>query len=81
MSGVLTVRLSAPLERRLAERARREKLTPSQFVRTAIEKALSSDVPEGTLRARAGKWVGSVADRRLAGRDAERLLAEWAPDA
>jgi hypothetical protein len=81
MSSVLTVRLSAPLERRLAERGRREKLTPSQFVRAALEKALSSDVPEGTLRARGEKCVGAVTDGDLCGADAERLLSDWVPEA
>ena len=79
LSGVLTVRVSAPLERRLNARAQRAHVTPSEFLRTALERALDNEAPAGTLGARGGKWLGAVEDKKLRGRDAEKLLEDWVP--
>ena len=79
---ILTVRISAPLERRLRSRAKARGITPSDVVRGLLEAELLAAGEEGqSLFERGKKLIGSLNDARLpAGRDTKRALLEWAPD-
>lgn len=79
---ILTVRISAPLERRLRSRAKARGITPSEVVRVLLEAELVGGADEGVSLYERGKaLIGSLSDSRLpAGRDAKRELAKWRPD-
>jgi hypothetical protein len=81
-SASLTVRLPAPELRRLKERARMAKTTPSAMVRNMVEKTLAEPERETTtLGARSARWVGAVSDARVApGRATREALPGWSPD-
>jgi hypothetical protein len=82
LGATLTIRLS-PLElRRLRERARAAKTTPSAVVRDLVAKDLAEpqDALE-TLGARSARWIGAISDARVPqGRKARESLTGWSPD-
>jgi hypothetical protein len=83
LGASITIRLSTLELRRLRERARAAKTTPSAVVRALVEKDLAQPEDETrTLGARSVRWVGAVSDSRVApGRKArEALSSEWLPD-
>ena len=79
---ILTVRISAPLERRLRSRAKARGVTPSDVVRGLLETELLAGGDEGLSLYEKGKaLIGSLNDAQLpAGRDSKRALQEWRPD-
>jgi hypothetical protein len=82
LSVSLTIRLSSLELRRLRERARAAKTTPSAVVRALLEKDLAQPERDTkTLGARSSRWVGAVRDSRIApAREAREALAGWQPD-
>lgn len=80
MSGSLTVRLGAPVMRKIRARARALGITPSRLVRDVIEQAVGA-TGEAGLYELTSKWVGSVnSPAAPAGRDAREALQDWQPD-
>ena len=79
---ILTVRISAPLERRLRSQAKARGVTPSEVVRGLLEAELLATGDEGvSLYERGKSLIGSLNDPRLpAGRASKRALQEWRPD-
>ena len=82
LSASLTIRLSSIELRRLQERARASKTTPSAVVRALLERDLAEPERETrTLGVRSARWVGAVSDPRVTpGRKAREALAGWSPD-
>ena len=79
----MTIRLSAPLQRKLGRRAKERGKTPSELVRTLLEQELAEQEAETgpTLLQLGRKHIGSIGRADIpAGRDAERELARWKPD-
>lgn len=83
LSGSLTIRLSAPLERKLVRRAQARGESPSAHVRALIE----ADVGEGpdesspTALELLGDLVGSVSSTKVpAGRDAKAAIHRYVRD-
>ncbi len=79
---ILSVRVSAPLERRLEARARAEKTTESELIRTLLEHGLDQAERESlsTAGERAGHLFGLIDEPGLPqGKDARKHLAKWKP--
>ena len=79
---ILTVRISAPLERRLRSRAKARGVTPSDVVRGLLETELLEAEDEGlSLYEKAKAMIGSLNDSKLpAGRNAKQELLKRRPD-
>lgn len=78
---ILTVRISAPLERRLRSRAKARGVTSSDVVRGLLEAELVAGGEGRSLYERGQALIGALDDAQLpAGRDARRELRKWRPD-
>jgi hypothetical protein len=81
MTGTLTVRLPGPALRSARARARALGMTPSEFVRTLLEREIGPIAGEPSALSLTRRWVGAVNSREVApGRDARAALADWDPD-
>ncbi len=83
LSGSLTIRIPAMLERRLERMSRRRETTASELARQLIEAGL--DESEGRENPTAGELVGhllgSISSKKVpAGRHANRALASAVSD-
>ena len=71
---ILTVRIAAPLDRRLRSRAKASGVTPSDLVRRLLEAELV-EAEDGSPYENAKALIGSLDEPKLpAGRDAKREL-------
>ena len=80
LTATLTVRLPKPAAKRVRAHARARGITPSDLVRSAIERevgALDGEVGAFELTQ---KWIGVIGGRAPAGRTARRELNRWKPD-
>jgi predicted DNA-binding protein len=80
---ILSVRVSAPLDRRLKERARRASTSESELVRVLLERGLELEEQDldATVGERAGKLFGLIDSPGLPrARDARKHLEQWRPD-
>jgi predicted DNA-binding protein len=84
VTGTMTIRLSAPLERRLVKRAKNSGTTPSSLVRSILEREMRDEgtaVELPTTLERLGPLVGSIKSKPVpAGRDAKTALEMWVND-
>jgi predicted DNA-binding protein len=83
MSGSVTVRLSAPLERRLKSRAAKEGRTPSDLVRSLIEREVNGSVDLSFTFYERSKHILEtlIGDPSLPpGASAREALEDWNPD-
>lgn len=81
MSRTLTIRLGGPAMRRVRGRARTLGITPSELVRTLLERELGALQGEPSALDLTRRWVGAVRSLRACdGRDARGELDEWSPD-
>ena len=81
MTATLTIRLPGPAMRRVRARARALGISPSDLVRTALEREIGALPTERSAYELSKRWVGAVKSTRVApGRDARAELADWAPD-
>lgn len=83
LGASLTIRLPAPLERRLASTSRARGETPSDLVRALIEAEVGEapEVARPTALELLGDLVGSVSSAGLpAGRDAKEALSKLVID-
>lgn len=81
LSASLTVRLPGPAARRVRARARAMGVTPSDLVRSALEREVGVLEDESSPYDLTRKWIGIVRDGVVvAARDARRELDTWDPD-
>jgi predicted DNA-binding protein len=83
LTGSLTVRLSAPLQRRVRALAKKRGETPSDYVRSLIERDAEISEAEGpTLLERIAPLLARTpGSRKVAfGENAREELEKWNPD-
>lgn len=81
MDALLSTRLPRELMRRLRERARERRMTPSRVVREVLARELGGDERDVAAMDLTRKWVGSVRSKVVpAARDAREALEDWNPD-
>ena len=81
MTRTLTVRLGGQAMRRLRARARVLGMTPSQLVRTLLEREVGVLPGEPAAFDLTQRWVGAVRSAQTpAGHDARASLDAWSPD-
>jgi hypothetical protein len=75
------VRVGGPAFRRIKARAKALGVTPSELVRSLIEREAGPADREPSAHAMTRRWVGSVSSKNVPkGRDARDELAGWSPD-
>jgi hypothetical protein len=80
MTATLTIRLPGPAVRHVRARARALGISPSELVRTVLEKEIGVPEAEPSAFELTKRWVGAVRSRSASGRNARRALASWNPD-
>jgi hypothetical protein len=80
MTETVTIRLPSPAMRKIRARARALGVTPSTLIRAAIEREVGGSGPEATAMELTRKWVGSLRNASVTGRDVRRALESWTPD-
>lgn len=81
MSGSLTIRLPEPALRKLRQRARERGATPSEVVRSLVERELDRDEPTKTALELSRRWVGVACTGPVThGADTRKALENWVPD-
>lgn len=79
LTETVTVRLPSSAMRKVRARARALGMTPSKLIRTALEREIGAPSADATAMQLTRKWVGSLRNVSVKGRDARRDLDEWNP--
>lgn len=80
LHATLTVRLPSPALRRLKARAKAMGVTPSDLVRTALEREVGPLADDPTAAEMTREWIGSLRGPAPDGRDTRSALEDWDPD-
>jgi predicted DNA-binding protein len=83
LKATVTIRLPEELVARLKARAHQVGATPSEIIRSVLERALAdSEIEDGpTAYQRSRQWVGSIRSTAVPpGRAAREALEDWEPD-
>jgi hypothetical protein len=80
LTETVTVRLPSSAMRKVRARARALGVTPSKLIRVALERELGGTDANTTAMQLTRRWVGSLKNVGVRGRDARRALESWDPD-
>ena len=80
LPATLTVRLPSPALRRLKARAKAMGVTPSDLVRSALEREVGPLADEPTAAEMTREWIGVLRGSAPDGRDVRNAHEDWNPD-